>query len=100
MLDSDSTTNVVLNNNAFNNSVDINNAEGLSLNVNNNEFLSNYCSVSQPAGYCNNLESGEVYQIQAAIADEISMLDGLRKQGVLTDQEFLRMKQSLIDGNP
>jgi parallel beta-helix repeat protein len=98
MLDTHSTTNMVLNNHVFNNDVDINNADGLSFVANNNELLNNYCSISQPEGVCNSLRSAPaVSQIEISIANEISMLESLHKQGIITDQEFLRMKQALID---
>jgi hypothetical protein len=51
-LDYQSNKNMVENNTALKNDIDINNADGLSLNINRNELLKNNCLVSQPSGYC------------------------------------------------
>jgi hypothetical protein len=57
-LDYESRKNIVENNTATKNDIDINNADGLSLKFNQNEFLSNKCSVSNPIGYCNAQATG------------------------------------------
>jgi parallel beta-helix repeat protein len=51
-LDSQSSGNIIMNNTAQNNDIDINNADGLPYNINSNDVQGNDCSVSNPSGGC------------------------------------------------
>jgi parallel beta-helix repeat protein len=51
-LDSQSTENIIQQNSARNNVVDVNNANGLSPTVNQNTFSENNCHISNPSGLC------------------------------------------------